>query len=128
MIGVVIWGALTLQPNAVLSKSSGSYRQRRRQKILRCCCCQSCRGARDKALATLLEGQTRQRRLGGCRQQGQAGEVQAELLQELGLLVLGPRVELPLRLVRLVRRQVLVLQLLLLVVVLLLLLGHAAGD
>jgi hypothetical protein len=86
---------------------------------LRRCCCPNCRGAGDKVLPTLPEEQIRQRQLGWRRRQ-QTGEVHAELLQELGLPVLGPGMDLPL--------QVLVLGLLLLVVVLLLLVEHAAED
>jgi len=68
---------------------------------------------------------SRQRWLG--RRRRQLGQAEAELLEELGLLLLGPSVELPLREERLLRLGVL---LLLLVVLLLevLLEGHAVED
>jgi hypothetical protein len=70
-------------------------------------------------------GDSWQRWLG--RRRRQLGQAEAELLQELGLLLRGPSVELPLRDERLLRRGVL---LLLLVVLLLevLLEGHAVED
>jgi len=70
---------------------------------------------------------SRQRWLGGRRWRRQLGQAEAELLQELGLLLRGPSVELPLRDERLLRLGVL---LLLLVVLLLevLLEGHAVED
>jgi hypothetical protein len=70
-------------------------------------------------------GDSRQRWLG--RRRRQLGQAEAELLEELGLLLLGPSVELPLREERLLRLGVL---LLLLVVLLLevLLEGHAVED
>jgi hypothetical protein len=70
-------------------------------------------------------GDSRQRWLG--RRRRQLGQAEAELLQELGLLLRGPSVELPLRDERLLRLGVL---LLLLVVLLLevLLEGHAVED
>jgi len=52
-----------------------------------------------------LEEQTRQGRLAGRRRRRQTGKVQAELLDEQGLLVRGPSVELPLRLRRERRRR-----------------------
>jgi hypothetical protein len=72
-------------------------------------------------------GDSRQRWLGGRRRRRQLGQAEAELLQELGLLLRGPSVELPLRDERLLRLGVL---LLLLVVLLLevLLEGHAVED
>jgi hypothetical protein len=71
-------------------------------------------------------GDSRQRWL-GRRRRRQLGQAEAELLQELGLLLRGPSVELPLRDERLLRLGVL---LLLLVVLLLevLLEGHAVED
>jgi hypothetical protein len=42
-------------------------------------------------------GDSRQRWLGGRRRRRQLGQAEAELLEELGLLLLGPSVELPLR-------------------------------
>jgi hypothetical protein len=70
-------------------------------------------------------GDSRQRWLG--RRRRQLGQAEAELLEELGLLLRGPSVELPLRDERLLRLGVL---LLLLVVLLLevLLEGHAVED
>jgi hypothetical protein len=70
-------------------------------------------------------GDSWQRWLG--RRRRQLGQAEAELLQELGLLLRGPSVELPLRDERLLRLGVL---LLLLVVLLLevLLEGHAVED
>lgn len=72
-------------------------------------------------------GDSRQRWLGRRRRRRQLGQAEAELLQELGLLLRGPSVELPLRDERLLRLGVL---LLLLVVLLLevLLEGHAVED
>ena len=72
-------------------------------------------------------GDSRQRWLGRRRRRRQLGQAEAELLEELGLLLLGPSVELPLREERLLRLGVL---LLLLVVLLLgvLLEGHAVED
>ena len=72
---------------------------------------------------------SRQRWLG--RRRRQLGQAEAELLEELGLLLLGPSVELPLREELLLLR--LGVLLLLLVVLLLLLLevlleGHAVED
>jgi hypothetical protein len=72
-------------------------------------------------------GDSRQRWLGRRRRRRQLGQAEAELLQEPGLLLQGPSVELPLRDERLLRLGVL---LLLLVVLLLevLLEGHAVED
>lgn len=72
-------------------------------------------------------GDSWQRWLGRRRRRRQLGQAEAELLQELGLLLRGPSVELPLRDERLLRLGVL---LLLLVVLLLevLLEGHAVED
>jgi hypothetical protein len=72
-------------------------------------------------------GDSRQRWLGRRWRRRQLGQAEAELLQELGLLLRGPSVELPLRDERLLRLGVL---LLLLVVLLLevLLEGHAVED
>jgi hypothetical protein len=72
-------------------------------------------------------GDSRQRWLGRRQRRRQLGQAEAELLQELGLLLRGPSVELPLRDERLLRLGVL---LLLLVVLLLevLLEGHAVED
>ncbi len=63
----------------------------------------------------------------GRRRRRQLGQAEAELLEELGLLLRGPSVELPLWELRLLRLGVL---LLLLVVLLLevLLVGHAVED
>ncbi len=72
-------------------------------------------------------GDSRQHWLGRRRRRRQLGQAEAELLEELGLLLRGPSVELPLRDKRLLRLGVL---LLLLVVLLLevLLEGHAVED
>ncbi len=66
---------------------------------------------------------SRQRWLGRRRRRRQLGQAEAELLEELGLLLLGPSVELPLReelLLRLLRLGVLLLEVLLE--------GHAVED
>jgi hypothetical protein len=78
-------------------------------------------GAREKSLATLLVDYSWQRWLGRQWRRRQLGQAEAELLEELGLLLLGPIVELPLR-------ELLLLVVLLLEVLLLLLEGHAAED
>ncbi len=70
---------------------------------------------------------SRQRRLG--RRRRQLGQAEAELLEEIGLLLLGPSVELPLReelLLELLRLGVLLLLLVVLLEVLLE--GHAVED
>jgi hypothetical protein len=69
-------------------------------------------------------GDSRQRWLG--RRRRQLGQAEAELLQELGLLLRGPSVELPLRDERLLRLGVLLLLVVLLLEVLLE--GHAVED
>jgi hypothetical protein len=64
------------------------------------------------------------------RRRRQLGQAEAELLEELGLLLLGPSVELPLReeLLLLLGDLLLLLVVLLLEVLLLLLEGHAVED
>jgi hypothetical protein len=71
-------------------------------------------------------GDSRQRWLGRRRRRRQLGQAEAELLQELGLLLRGPSVELPLRDERLLRLGVLLLLVVLLLEVLLE--GHAVED
>ncbi len=90
-------------------------------------------GAREKSLATLLVDYSWQRWLGRRRRRRQLGQAEAELLEELGLLLLRPSVELPLRELLLLLRLwlgvlLLLLVVLLLEVLLLLLEGHAAED
>ena len=66
---------------------------------------------------------SRQRWLGRWRRRRQLGQAEAELLEELGLLLLGPSVELPLR------EELLLLRLgVLLLLLVVLLEGHAVED
>jgi hypothetical protein len=78
------------------------------------------------SLATLLVGYSR---LGGRRRRQQLGQTEAELLEELGLLLLGPSVKLPLREELLLLGDLLLLLVVMLLEVLLPLLeGHAVED
>jgi hypothetical protein len=72
-ISAVILGAFTLQPKVVLSRSSGAVWRVAGGgvvvKFIADAAVGTVGGARDKCLATLLEEQTQQGRLGGRRRQ-----------------------------------------------------------
>jgi hypothetical protein len=71
---------------------------------------------------------SRQRWLGRRRRRRQLGQAEAELLEELGLLLLGPSVELPLREELLLLRLGVLLLLLVVLLLEVLLEGHAVED